>query len=185
MVASLAAAAGVAVLRFAWARPRRSVALNATGWALFAAAAAIAWAMAGAWGVAVAALPAMAVAQVFLLSAAWTAPPGKSRASNRRVQMLPQAGEPRAIGRGMATFAFVGLAAPAVAVMSAVALRQAAMAAGLRQADANAIALFAQPLAWAILATAMLLTASRRRQTLILLATAVPFVPAFIMGSAT
>ena len=57
--ASLAALAGVGVLRFAWSRAQRSKLANAGGWGLLALATVLAAAEAGAWGVSVAWLFAM------------------------------------------------------------------------------------------------------------------------------
>src|SRR5690348_15659456 len=99
--------AGVGVLRFAWSLPRRSAVANAAGWGLLSAAAIGAAVAEGAWGVAVATIAAMATAMVALAVAGARAPQGRATASNRRVGMLPEGGEPRRIGRRLGTFGLV------------------------------------------------------------------------------
>src|SRR5690606_7701384 len=128
-------ASGVAVLRYAWALSRRSVGLNAAGWALLATAVVAGWGGGGAWGVAMASIAAMLAASVALAVAALRSPPGKARTPNRRAGMLPEAGEPWRIGRRFGTFAIVILGGLAVSIGLAVALRGLGGALGWNEAD--------------------------------------------------
>ena len=182
-VAALAAICGVTVLRAAWALDRRSLGANGAGWALLAAAAGFGGAAAGAWGVAVASLVAMTAAAVLLGWAALKSPPGRERASNRRVKMLPEAGEPLRLGRRLATFALVGLAGLAAAIALAIGLRWLALAIGWSEANANALALFAVPLAWGVLATILLMQQTRKSQVATLVIASAPLIPALLTGS--
>lgn len=177
----LAVASGlgaVAVLRLSWGRPLRSPALNAAGWLWIGVGLVAGAQSAGVWGMAIATLPAMGLALALLMVAAARSGTGRDQPSNRRAGMLPQGNEPLHLRHRIATFLLVGLAAPASAIALSVALREAAVAAGLTKADANALALFAQPLAWAVLASAVLLAHNRRKQLAILLGTAAPLIPA-------
>lgn len=176
------AAAGVGALRLAWGLPQRSVGWNTAGWALIAAGIVAGGAGAGAWGVAVTSLFAMGAALVALTVAAAGSPPGRATASNRRAGMLPQGGEPGAIGRRVATFLIVMVLAWIVATGLAVALRGLAAAAGLVEADANVLALFAAPLLWGVLACVLLMQSSRRAQLTTLALCCVPVIPALTMG---
>src|SRR5690606_35226073 len=132
---ALTAAASVALLRASWARPKRSMPLNAFGWGLIALAALLGWQGAGAWGASVVALAGMGAAAILLAVAAATAPPGKTRASNRRVRMLPEHGEPKQIGRRVATFVIVVPLALLVSIGLAVVIRALADLAGASEAD--------------------------------------------------
>jgi hypothetical protein len=179
---ALAAAVSVAVLRASWARPRRSMPLNALGWGLIALGAVLGWQGAGAWGAAVVALVGMGAATVALSVAAATAPPGKTRASNRRVKMLPEHGEPKQIGRRVVTFLIAVPLALLVSLGLAVVVRALADLAGASEADSVTLAFFATPLVWAILAHLLLIQQRRRSQWLVLLASALPVVPVVLTG---
>lgn len=178
----VAAVVAVAVLRASWARPKRSAALNALGWGLIALAAVLGWQGAGAWGVSVVALVGMGAATVALAIAAATAPPGKAKASNRRVKMLPEKGEPNEIGRRVATFVIVVPLALLVSLGLAVVVRALADLAGASEADSVTLAFFATPLVWAILAHVLLIQQQRRSQWLVLLVSALPVVPVALTG---
>lgn len=180
---ALAAIGGVAVLRWAWSLGQRSAAANAAGWLLLAAAVLAGGAAEGAWGIAVVSLVAMAAAAVLLGWSAASAPAGRTSASNRRVQMLPEAGEPLRLGRRLATFALVGIAGLAASIALAIGLRGAALAIGWSEADANATALFAVPIAWGVLATVLLMQQSRKAQLAALALASAPLVPALLAGS--
>jgi hypothetical protein len=182
-VAALAAVSGVTVLRAAWALDKRSLGANAAGWAMLAAAAGFGGAAAGAWGVAVAALVAMTAAAALLGWAALMSPPGRERASNRRVKMLPEAGEPLRLGRRLATFALVGVAGFAASIALAIGLRWLVLAIGWSEANANSLALFAVPLAWGVLATILLMQHTRRSQIATLAIASAPLIPALLAGS--
>ncbi|HTM94792.1 MAG TPA: hypothetical protein VL100_03095 [Croceibacterium sp.] len=183
IVAGAAAAAGaVAALRASWARPKRSAPLNALGWGLIALAAALGWQGAGAWGASVVALVGMGAAAVALAAAAATAPAGKAAASNRRVKMLPEQGEPKQIARRVVTFLIAVPLALAVSLGLAVVVRALADLAGASEADSVTLAFFATPFVWAILAHVLLIQQRRRSQWMVLLASALPVVPVMLTG---
>ena len=175
--------AGVASLRLAWAQERRSPLLNTVGWLLLAGGAVTGGAGAGAWGAAVASLFPMGFALVLLAIAAARSPAGRAKASNRRVNMLPEAGEPRQIGRRLGTFLIVVVAGLAASIAFAIAVRAAGSAIGWSEADALAAAFFAVPIVWGILAAVLLMQASRRAQGLTLLAAAAPVLPFLLTGA--
>jgi hypothetical protein len=179
---AIAATVAVAVLRASWARPKRSVSLNALGWGLIALAAVFGWQGAGAWGASIVALVGMGAATVALAVAAASAPPGKTRASNRRVRMLPEQGEPKQIGRRLVTFLIVVPLALLVSLGLAVVVCALADLAGASEADSVTLAFFATPLVWAILTHVMLIQQRRRSQWLVLLASALPVVPVALTG---
>jgi len=175
--------AGVGVLRFAWSLPRRSAAVNAVGWnMLFASAIAASFAE-GAWGIAVAAIPAMATAMIALAVAGARSPNGRETASNRRVGMLPEGTESRRIGRRLATFGLVMIAGAVVSVGLAAAVRGLGGVLGWGEANANALALFTAPLAWAVLCTVLLMQTRRSSQVLTLALCALPAVPVLLSGA--
>ena len=174
--------AGVGVLRLAWALPRRSAAWNAAGWSLLLAATVGSAAAEGAWGVAVAALLAMAAALAMLAVAGARSPAGRAAGSNRRVGMLPEGNEPRRIGRRLGTFALVIFGGFAASLALALATRALGGALGWHAANANALALFAVPLGWAVLSTVLLMQASRRSQVVTLVLCGLTAVPALLTG---
>jgi hypothetical protein len=179
------AAAGVvaiAVLRFAWSLPRRSVTWNAAGWGLLAVACIGAMSAEGAWGAAVTTLVIMATAAVALTVAAAKSPPGRVAASNRRVGMLPEHGEPRRIGRRFGTFGLVIVAGLVVSVSLAMAVRGLGAMLGWSEANSNALALFTVPVAWAVLSTILLMQERRRDQVLTLVASGLPLIPVLVAG---
>ncbi|MDR7102868.1 hypothetical protein [Croceicoccus sp. BE223] len=181
-LAALAATGGVATLRVAWAQPQRSRAINGLGWVLLALAALAGGQEAGAWGVSIAALVGMGAAFVLLAVAGFASPRKEAPASNRRVGMLPEAGEPLALARRGLTFAITIGLATASALGVAIALRAIAALAGASEADANVVALFAMPLAWATLVYAVLMTPRRRTQLLILGLATLPALPLALIG---
>jgi hypothetical protein len=174
---------GVAALRLAWAQANRSRALNGIGWLLLAVGAIAGGAGAGAWGVAVASLFPMGLAMLLLAVAAMRSPAGKTKASNRRVNMLPEAGEPKRIGRRIGTFLIVVVAGLTSSIALAVALRAAGSAIGWSEADAIAFAFFSVPIIWGILAFVLLMQQSRKAQTWTLLGTAAPVLPFLLTGA--
>ena len=177
------AIAAVAVLRLSWARPRRSAALNAAGWLLLALSVTAGWAYAGAWGVSILSLWAMGAAFVVLAIAAWTSPPARRAASNRRAGMLPEGGEPLRLGRRIATFLIVVLAGMIAAIALGLATRWLALLVGASEANANVLALFVVPLGWTLLVFLILMTESRKRQFAILAATFATAIPSLVSGS--
>jgi hypothetical protein len=180
---AIAAIGGVGLLRWSWGRKQRSVPANAAGWVLLLAACTLGGLAAGAWGVTVVSLVAMALAALLLAFAAATAPASRSRPVDRRVRMLPEAGESLRLGGRLLTFALVILAGLAASLAFAIALRSAALGLGWSQANANATALIAVPLIWGVLATILLMLESRRSQLILLAATSLPLVPALLAGS--
>lgn len=179
-LAAASAIGGVALLRLGWGRAARSIGINAAGWGLIALAAALAWAGGGMWGASVAALAGMGAAAVLLTVAAARAPKGKAAASNRRVRMLPDRGEPLRIGGRLLTFVLTAPLAMALAVGLGVALRGLTVVLGGSEANANALGLLLPPLAWGLIAYVVLIQERRRVQALVLLACAMPVVPAIV-----
>lgn len=176
------AVSGVAVLRLAWGRPRRSHALNAAGWGLLLAGGTGGAGAAGAWGVSVAALWAMGAAFAALAWAGLTAPEGRATASNRRVGLLPEGAEPLRLGARALTFAIVALLCAFVAVGVALGVGALLRWCGVGAANANAAALFTTPLAWAGLAYAVLMQPRRSGQAKALALGSLPAWPALIAG---
>jgi hypothetical protein len=181
-LAAAASMAGVGLLRFGWGQARRSLAINATGWGLMALAIVLGAAGAGMWGVSVAALAGMGLAAVLLARAAAGAPKGKPAASNRRVRMLPEQGEPLRIGGRLLTFVLAAPAAMLLAVGLGVALRGLTVMLGGSEANANALGLLLPPLAWGVIAWLLLIQQRRRAQALIVLVCALPVIP-LVVGS--
>ena len=183
MAGTAGAIAAIALLRFSWSRPQRSVWGNALGWFLLAASLAAGWIGAGAWGVSVIALWAMGAAFAVLAVAAWLSPPAKRKPSSDRAGMLPEAGEPWHVGRRCATFLLVVLAGLIAAIALAIATRWAALLIGTGEANANVLALFVAPLGWTILTFLILMADSRRRQLGYLAVSVATAIPALVTGS--
>lgn len=182
LLGASAAVGGAVVLRLSWARRARSHPLNLAGWGLLALAAALGWQAAGAWGLSVEVIVAMVVALSFLAYAAWTSPPGATKASNRRAGMLPEQGKPLRLGRRLVTFVLVGILALLASLGAALGMRLLAILAGAGEADANVLALFIAPLAWSLLGYALLMTLDRRRQFGMVAVGSLLAVPAFFQG---
>ena len=163
-IGAAAIVAAVLQLRRAWSLPRRSTAANGIGWALMLAGAALALAGDGAWGLAVASLCGMTSAALLLAHAGWTAPKGKGRASDRKAHMLPEAGEPRHLGRRLLTFLLTVPLAFTASLLAALGARALAGLAGWSDADGNAMTLLLLPLLWGVLAFALLMLPRRRSQ---------------------
>jgi uncharacterized membrane protein len=173
-----AAFGGMALLRYAWSRPKRSLRLNAIAWMLLASAMVVGAAMEGMWGVAIEFLVGMATAFAILIHAVWAAPASKVKPSNRRANMLPEPGQPLRLGRRVLTFLIVVALGMLAAVGYAMGARWLAELAGAGEADANVTALFVMPLAWTFVAFFMMMSGRRRQLTLVAigLASAVPAV---------
>jgi hypothetical protein len=183
ILAAACAIGGVAALRRAWALPQRSAPANALGWALLAGGCLSGGAAAGAWGVAVTALVAMSAAFAVLAQAALGSRPAHSRASNRRVRMLPERNEPRRLGRRLATFLLIALLAAVLSIGLAVAAGWLARLAGWSIANANVLAMFLTPLAWTLLAFTLLMQTSRGAQLRLLLIASLPLWPVLAAGA--
>jgi len=185
IAAGIGAACGSAALRFAWSLPRRSRTWNGIGWGLFGLGLVLGWLAAGAWGASIAALAGMTAALLILAYAAATAPAAAgAKASNRRAGALPEGSEPWRLGRRIATFLIVTLAAMIVSVGLAVAARELIVWSGAGEANANVGSFFVMPLAWALLAFALLMEERRVRQWRLLALCAVPGVLAVAAGVA-
>lgn len=181
-IAAAMGVAGVAVLRFAWSLPKRSAAWNGAGWALLGGAGLLAAAAEGAWGFSVAALAAMGAAFVALVAAGLRAPQGRVTASNRRVGMLPEKGEPSRIGGRVATFLLTIVAGFAVSVGLGLAVRWLGGLLGSSEANSNVLALYVVPVVWSVLVFVLLMQQRRRSQMLTLLACCVPALPMLVSG---
>ena len=173
---------GVATLRYAWAQPRRSNVLNAAGWLLLLTAPILAWDAAGAWGASIASLAAMTAAFVALGWAAATSAPAKQKASNRRVRMLPEQGEPLRIGARIITFLLVAIVAALLSVALAIAIGHAARLGGWSEANSTVVALASMPLIWAVLAFFMTMQTRRSAQIQVLALVGLPVVPILALG---
>lgn len=139
--------------------------LNSLGWAALAVAAMLAALHSGAWGVSIAALLAMGAALLLLTHAAVASPlAAGAKASNRRVRMLPERGEPLEIGRRITTFLLVAIVSALICTAIALGMRGLTLLIGGAEADANVIALAAMPLAWTILSYALLMKEARTAQ---------------------
>ncbi|WP_375196334.1 hypothetical protein [Sphingobium sp.] len=161
------AGAAIGLLRLSWGRTKRSLVLNGVGWALLLFGLALGARDAGAWGVAVVTLAALAGAFLCLGFAGMMARPGKAAASNRRVHMLPEGREPLRIGDRLLTFALTVPGAMAAAAVVSLALR--AVGKGLGEANGNVLMLFLMPIVWSVLVTLLLLWPQRRLQAAVLL----------------
>jgi hypothetical protein len=182
---SIAAVAAVGLLRLGWGRRTRSRTINGAAWALLLAGVVVAGMGGGAWGVALAALCAMLLAFAVLAVAGIRSPERRAKASNRRVGMLPEKGEPRRIGRRLVTFLLTIVAGFAVSIGLGLAMRGLGGVLGWSEANANVLALYTVPVAWSVLAFALLMQQTRRSQVLTLLACAVPVVPVLLSGVVT
>lgn len=170
------------MLRYAWSQARRRQGPILSGWLLIATGGVLGWEAAGAWGTAVAALFPMLAACLFLAVAALTSAPSKLKASNRRVGLLPEGGEPMRIAGRLLTFALVGLLAAVLASGIAVALGLLLLLAGMSEANAYALSLQLMPVIWAALAFAVMMQPSRRGQFKVLALASVPVWPALAAG---
>jgi hypothetical protein len=181
-LACICAVAAVAILRLAWSRPQRSAALNGAGWGLVLASLVAGWAAAGAWGASVASLWTMGAAFVALAHAGIVSRPSKAQASNRRVGMLPEHGEPLRLPGRLLTFVLVTFACALFAAGAALAACALALTAGWLRADAYVLAFFLMPLAWAGIAYAVLMQPARRAQLKVLALASLPTWPLLATG---
>lgn len=185
-VAGLSAACGSGALRYSWSLPRRSILWNSVGWGCYGLAGILGWRSAGAWGVAIAALVAMAVIIPILAYSAFNAPPaGGAKPSSRRVHMLPENGEPLHLGGRILTFLIVALMALLVSIGIGLAARALLLALGATAANASVMSFFVMPLAWAILAYMLLMHESRVVQWKTLAFWAAPGLLALAAGFAS
>lgn len=162
LLGSAACAAGVAALRLGWARPRRSAALNGLSWGSLAGGLVLLGWAEGAWGVAIGALAAMLTAGMLLAAAARNGGNGARRGRAAEEPALPGARSPLALGRRAGVFLLVVPGGFAAAILIALAGLAVAREAGWREPDALALAFYLFPLAWAIIALALMLRARLR-----------------------
>ncbi|ARU17823.1 hypothetical protein A9D14_15845 (plasmid) [Croceicoccus marinus] len=179
---SLLAATGVAILRLSWGRAGRSGVINAAGWGALAAAVLCGAAAAGAWGVAVVSLWAMAAGCALLAWAGFASQPAPTRASSRRAGVLP-ANAPLRLGGRVLTFLLVAVLAMASSIAIALGVRWTALLCGAAEGNATVLALFAVPLTWTLLAYALLMTDSRKRQFAIAGGAMLAAFPALLPGA--
>lgn len=162
-LASALAIAGVAVLRVSWGRAKRSLPLNLAGWAALLAALVVADRTAGEWGITVAILVATGAAFVALAFAA-TEKVRKGRA--KAIRTVHRRSDEAAGSRrsGWLTFLITGPLALAASLLLALAVRALIVTSGGAEANGNVAVLAVVPLAWPILAFALLMMARRRAQ---------------------
>jgi hypothetical protein len=180
---AIGGALGIALLRFAWSRKQRSHAFNAAGWALLLAGVWLGGAAAGAWGIAMVSLAAIGAACIALAIAGARSPPGRTKASSRRVGLLPEKGEPRRIGRRAVTFLLTIVGGFAVSVGLGLAVRGLGGLLGWSETNANVVALYTVPVAWSLLIFALLMQERRRSQIVTLAVCALPVLPVLISGA--
>lgn len=178
-----AAILAVVLLRLAWSKPKRSHALNGSGWILLLAGVVAGGAGAGAWGIAIVSLAAMVAAFVALAAAGLGSPPGRATSSSRRVGLLPEPGEPRRIGRRITTFLLTIVAGFVISISLGLSVRSLGDLLGWSASDANVAALFTVPLAWSVLVFVLLMQEQRRSQIVTLLACCVPALPVLASGA--
>ena len=185
-VACVSAACGSAALRYGWSLPRRSILWNGVGWGCYGLAGITGWLASGAWGVAIAALVAMAVIVPILTHSVLTAPPAsEAKPSSRRVNMLPEQGEPLRLGSRIATFLMVAVVTLLVSIGIGIAAHALLLALNVTEANASVASFFTMPLAWTILAYLLLIQDSRAAQWKILALWAAPGLVALAAGVAS
>lgn len=182
-VGAAAGLSGVGALRLSWGVAQRSTLLNAIGWVMLGGALIAGWTSAGAWGATVVSLWAMGAALALLAAAAWGDPSPRGKVSNRRAGMLAEPGEPRQTLRRVTTFIIVTVGGLVAAVAFGVATRWVALLIEAEEANANVLAFFAVPLAWSVLAFALLMTGRRKRQLAMIAIPVVVSIPALVSGS--
>jgi hypothetical protein len=160
--------AAIALLRFAWSLPRRSRGWTSAAWVTLAVSVLSGWQAGGAWGVSVAALVTMAAACVPLALACTDAPRRNGKTAERSPAMPPR--EPRRIVRRVITFLLVMPGGLVAAMGLGFVVRGLGSASHWGEANANVAALYAVPIAWAVLAVVLLMQMRRISQFVTLLA---------------
>lgn len=149
LAAALIAAAAIVLIRMGWGGAR---ALALAGWALLLLALAAMTVRAGAWGIAVVVTGASIAALGVLSREAWLSKPSRGRPPREPASVtLPH----RALGVGRRLLVFV-LVVPvglAVSQLFALGAEAAAVRAGWSAPDRTALAFFATPIAWSVLAS--------------------------------
>lgn len=173
---------GVLVLRLSWGRAGRDILLNTAGWAALALSVLFGALAAGAWGIAVVALWAMAAAFVFLALAAFRSSPTTRRTKERRADILADDGESLRFGGRAVTFVMVGVLPLISSVAVALFVRRIALICGAMEGNASVLALFAAPLTWTILSYALLMTDTRKMQFTLIGGSMLTALPAVLSG---
>jgi hypothetical protein len=183
IIASLSGFAGVGVLRASWSRHQRLQAMNLAGWSMVLGATLCGAAYAGAWGVAVAALSPMTAAFIMLALAAIRSTPAKVRAASRHENRCIAGRAPVQLAGRSFTFLLVAVLAAVFGLGIATAAGGVALLGGAGKSDAYATALFMMPLAWSMLAFALLMQPHRRGQLKVLAIASIPTWPCLAAGT--
>jgi hypothetical protein len=146
-VAALAVVTGMVLVRLGW---NRRLAMGVAGWLLTAAALVACARAAGAWGVAVVALVAMAAAFVLLIWSGWGTPVRVRRPERDRVAAVAGQG-PLLLVQRLSVFLLVVPGGGAASLLLAFGLQAAVRRAGIGEADAEACFLLLLPPIWCIL----------------------------------
>lgn len=155
------AAVGVLLVRAGWpAKARRRAPLLIAGWSAIAVSLAVMGWRDGAWGVTMSAVVAMAVAHGALAVAAL------EKGRKARAERAPREAEPtialspggwRGVARRVTVFLLVVPLGAAVAMLFALALLGSVRTAGWHDANSAPLGFLLWPMAWALLATWMLM----------------------------
>ena len=162
-LAAVFAFAGVAVLRMSWGRAKRSTPLNLAGWGALLVGLVLADRAAGEWGIAVTVLVIGAAALAALAVAAFKPVNRGPRKAPRTAHRGANEIKPR--GRsGLLTFTIAGPLALGASLLFALAIRALILFGGGAEADANVAVLATVPIAWPVLAFALLMMSRRADQ---------------------
>lgn len=138
---------GIGLVRWGWAGRRGAA---PAGWLAAAAGLATLTAADGAWGVAIGTVAGIATALACLAWAGWTAPVRRMRAPREApAVLLPRRWQ--GVARRLAVFLLVVPVAFAAAQWLAFGAQAFARGAGANAADATALTLMLQPVAWGVL----------------------------------
>lgn len=168
LAGSVMALMAVFFLRLSWSKPSRSNAINTVAWSLLLSGLLLGALGHGAWGLAITLLTGMVSASLLLSHSAIRSPAGKAKAANRRVHLLPEAGEPLRIGHRLATFLMAVPGSLVASLVFALGARGIASSFGWSDADANVLALLAMPVVWSVLMIQLLIAQRRKSQLLYL-----------------
>ena len=180
------AIAGIGALRISWGRAERSSPLNLAGWGLLLGGAIFGGAVAGAWGIAVAAIGAMGAAMALLLFA--SVKPNARRRSAQKILRDPNGRTSRgkaAPWRAVSTFLIAGPLCLIAAVALALAVRGGIVMAGGAEADGNVAVLGIVPLVWPLLAFAVMIIPKRSGQLALVIGAAAMSLPLLLVQGMT
>ncbi|MBL4791759.1 hypothetical protein AAG607_08840 [Citromicrobium bathyomarinum] len=162
-LAAVFALTGVAVLRMSWGRATRSTPLNLAGWGALLVGLALADRAAGEWGIAVTVLVIGAAALAALAVAACKPVNRGPRKAPRTAHRGANEIKPRSRS-GLLTFTVAGPLALGASLLFALAIRALILFGGGAEADANVAVLATVPIAWPVLAFALLMMSRRADQ---------------------